>query len=234
MLENKNLGRIQREGRERLFPSLTNPNWLVLRARRKLFTKWLQRFDHANPIVLDVGGRVQPYRPLIAQGASRYIAVDIRLTALVDIAGDAAQLPVGNARFDLVLCTQMLEYARDPRRVLTEIHRVLKPGGFLLLSAPAVYPQDSEQEYWRFLPCALRELLGDFSEIEVAAEGDSVTGFIRTINVCLVAFTPVAVFRKLLCLTLVPVLNLVGALAEALRTTSDNSFTANFSVLARK
>ncbi len=230
----RNLERIQREGMERLYPALTNPSWLVLRSRREIFTRWLKDFNHANPRVLDVGGRVQPYRPLIDCSALRYTAVDIRRTPLVDIVGDAALLPLGDACFDLVLCTQMLEYARDPRRVISEIYRVLKPGAFLLMSAPAVYPQDSEREYWRFLPCGLRELLADFAEIEVAAEGSSVTGFIRTINVCLVAFTTVTVFRKLVCATIVPALNLLGAFLEALKITSDTSFTANFSVLARK
>jgi SAM-dependent methyltransferase len=234
MEDPKGLKRIQTEGRERLYPSLTNPNWLVLRSRRELFTRWLHGLNCSNPRVLDVGGRVQPYRSLIRGGTSLYTAVDLRSTPLVDIVGDAAQLPLADACFDLVLCTQMLEYARDPRRVMSEIYRVLKPGAFLLLSAPAVYPQDSEQEYWRFLPCALRELLRDFSEIDLAAEGNSVIGLIRTVNVCLVAFTTSAVLRKLVCVTLVPALNLLGALVEALKITNNTSFTANFSALARK
>jgi SAM-dependent methyltransferase len=228
------LEKIRADGRNRLHPPLTNPSWLVLRKRREIFTRWLQQLKNPNLIVLDVGGRVQPYRPLVASRASRYIAVDLLVTPLVDIVGNAAQLPLQSASIDLVLCTQMLEYAPDPRQVIAEIHRVLKPSGLLLLSAPAVYPQDSEQEYWRFLPCALRELLVPFSMIELVAEGNSLSGFLRTINVCMVSFAPFTWLRKLLCFTAVPLLNLLGAFSEILKVTGDTSFTTNFSVLARK
>src|ERR1700680_978040 len=228
------MGQIQEEGRSRLYPSLTDPSWLVLRKRREVFTKWLGRLSHTNAIVLDVGGRIQPYRALINGQPSLYVAFDLRLSPLVDIAGDAAQLPIRNDCFDLVFCTQMLEYAPEPRQVIAEIHRVLKPGGFLLLSAPAVHPQDSERDAWRFLPAALRELLKEFSAVDLAPEGTSLTGFIRTINVCLFSFTPVAAFRGLFRFTIVPMLNLLGALFDMLKLTSNTSFTSNFSVCARK
>jgi SAM-dependent methyltransferase len=234
MSSTADIGQIQEEGRRRLYPSLTDPSWLVLRKRREVFMRWLGRLNHTDALVLDIGGRIQPYRSLINGRLSGYIAVDLRLTPLVDIAGDAAQLPIRNDCFDLVFCTQMLEYAADPRQVIAEIHRVLKPGGFLFLSAPAVHPQDSDRDSWRFLPGALRELLVEFSAVDVAPEGSSMTGFIRTINVCLVSFTPVAAFRGLFRFTIVPMLNLLGAFLETLRLTANTSFAANFSVLARK
>ena len=227
-------GKIHHEGRRRLRPSLTDPSWLILRKRREIFTHWLGRLNHTNALVLDVGGRIQPYRALINGQPSLYVAVDIRLTPLVDIAGNAAELPLRNDCFDLVFCTQMLEYATEPRQVIAEIHRVLKPGGFLLLSAPAVHPQDSDRDAWRFLPAALRELLKEFSAIDLSPEGTSLTGFIRTINVCVVSFTTVAAFRGLFRFTIIPMLNLLGALFETLKLTSNTSFTANFSVCARK
>ena len=52
----------------------------------------------------------------------------------------------------------MLEYAPDPGLVLSEIHRVLKPGGKVLLSVPSVFPQDADEDRWRFLPAGIRQL----------------------------------------------------------------------------
>ena len=49
----------------RLYPSLTNPSYLVLRSRRLLFSNWTRTLGN-NLTVLDVGGRYQPYRPLLA------------------------------------------------------------------------------------------------------------------------------------------------------------------------
>jgi SAM-dependent methyltransferase len=46
------------------------------------------------------------------------------------------QLPFDDARFDLVTCQTLLIHVADPRVVLKEFLRVLKPGGLLILSEP--------------------------------------------------------------------------------------------------
>lgn len=46
--------------------------------------------------------------------------------------GDARALPYDDATFDLVLSAHMLEHFPDPKQALTEMTRVLKPGGMLL------------------------------------------------------------------------------------------------------
>ena len=150
------------------------------------------------------------------------------------VVGRAEQLPFPDEKFDVVLCTQVLEYIPDPSVVIAEIYRVLKSNRFLLLSAPAVFPQDSEEEYWRFLPQALKLLLTRFSSVEVAPEGNSVVGFIRTVNVCLVTFIKPAILSSLLRFTMVPLLNLFGVLVQLVSPSGDDRFSANFSVLAKK
>jgi SAM-dependent methyltransferase len=224
----------QKAGRDRLYPSLTNPNWLVLRKRRELFTAWLNNMPSENLSVLDVGGRIQPYRELLGKRCASYFAIDVDPTPLVDVVGQAERLPFPDRQFDLILCTQVLEYIPEPVVVVNEIYRTLKDGGFLLLSAPAVFPRDSEKEYWRFLPCALARLLSSFSSVEVVPEGNSVVGFIRTINVCLVAFARPAMLGAVLRFSLIPLLNLLGAAAQWFMRSTDDRFSANYSVLARK
>src|SRR5271166_4962254 len=93
------LDEVTRQGRDRLFPSLTNPNWLVLRERRRIFDRWLAQLRSSELDVLDVGGRIQPYRALVAHRLRRYVAVDLSLTPLVNVVARAEQLPLGNARF---------------------------------------------------------------------------------------------------------------------------------------
>ena len=88
MSQTETQDQVQKCGRERLYPSLTNPNWLVLRKRRELFQRWLGRLPQQNLSVLDVGGRIQPYRSLVP-GAARYIAIDLRATPLVERASAA-------------------------------------------------------------------------------------------------------------------------------------------------
>jgi SAM-dependent methyltransferase len=46
-------------------------------------------------------------------------------------------LPLGDGEFDLVLCAEMLEHVRDVQLLLSEVRRVLKPGGRLAITTPA-------------------------------------------------------------------------------------------------
>ena len=222
------------QGEQRLFPSLTNPNWLVLRERRRIFDHWLARLSSNRLDVLDVGGRIQPYRSLIANRLHRYVAVDLRSTPLVSIVARAEQLPLRDSQFDLVLCTQMLEYIADPSMVIDEIHRVLRPGGTLLLSVPSACPMDAEQECWRFLPQGLRQLLAGFTGVEIVAEGGSVVGFFRTINTCVDMFARYPAVRSAYRYTLCPLINLTGALLDKLSGGRNQQFAVNYSVLAEK
>jgi SAM-dependent methyltransferase len=228
------LDEVTQQGRERLFPSLTNPNWLVLRERRRIFDRWLAQLASNELEVLDVGGRIQPYRALIANRLRRYVAVDLRLTPLVNVVARAEQLPLGNARFDLVICTQVLEYVAEPSLVFGEIHRVLRPGGALVLSVPSASPLDAAEECWRFLPAGLRHLLAGFTRVEVVAEGSSVSGFFRTVNTCLDIFVRYPAARYVYRHTLAPLLNVVGALMEKLSGRHNEQFAVNYSVLAEK
>lgn len=52
----------------------------------------------------------------------------------IEFVGDATAL--GDASADVVICHHMLEHALNPTASLHEIHRVLKPGGRLLLHVP--------------------------------------------------------------------------------------------------
>ena len=228
------LERVNREGRERLYPSLTNPSWLVLRRRREIFRKWLALPGARELDVLDVGGRIQPYRPLLEGRLRSYVAVDVRRTPLVNLVARGEQIPVRSGQFDLVICTQVLEYIPDPSAVVAELHRVLKPGGWLLLSVPASGLQDAGEECWRFLPAALVQLLSGFSQSEIVPEGGSIVGLFRTINICLNVFARYAVLRSIFQWTLCPVVNLSGELLERVAGSDNQQFTPNYSAWARK
>lgn len=58
--------------RYRLHPPLTEPSYLVLGSRRKIFTSWINKLGDGPLKVLDVGSRYQPYRPLLGQRVGVY------------------------------------------------------------------------------------------------------------------------------------------------------------------
>jgi SAM-dependent methyltransferase len=224
---------VNREGIRRLYPALTNPNWLVLRRRRQIFESWIARLGD-DLAVLDVGGRIQPYRPLLGKKIRQYVAIDLLRTPLVSVIARAEQIPFASSQFDIVICTQVLEYVPNPAAAIAEIHRVLRPGGRLLLSVPAMFPRDSDHDAWRFLPASLTTLLASFAQVETAPEGGSVSGAFRTFALFLMMCSRPAFARALLRYTAVPLLNLTAYSVESLLPTINDQFTANYSALAEK
>jgi len=73
---------------------------------------------------------------------------------------DLVDIPVDSDRYDAVLCSQVLEHIPEPLRVLTELRRVLKPGGQLWLTAPLFYEEhEKPYDFFRYTQFGLRHLL---------------------------------------------------------------------------
>jgi SAM-dependent methyltransferase len=225
---------VRRSERERLFPSLTNPSWLVLRRRGEIFRTWASRLNAQTLDVLDVGGRMQPYRSLFTGRIGRYVAIDLLQTPLVNVVARGENIPFVSGMFDLVICTQVLEYVPDPDAVIAEIHRVLKPGGYLFLSVPSIALRDADEECWRFFPSSLRRLLSRFGESEIRSEGGSVVGFFRMLNTGLDVLVRYPFLRTIFHWTLCPLINLTGEILNLVAFSKNDQLTTNYSAWARK
>jgi SAM-dependent methyltransferase len=234
MTDARSRAELQKIANARLHPSITNPNYLVLRRRAKILGRWMDRIPGQQLVVLDVGGRLQPYRSLIQNRVHRYIALDVISTPVVDVIGSGEQIPFKADTFDLVVVTATLEYLREPRLAAAEIHRILKPGGYLLLSVAAMSPRVSDEEHWRFLPAGLKFVLSPFARIEIVAEVTSVGGLLR-LNACgFSIFSKYGFLREIVHHTVVPILNLAGLALEGAQVTRNDQVSGNYSALAQK
>jgi ubiquinone/menaquinone biosynthesis C-methylase UbiE len=54
----------------------------------------------------------------------------------LDIVSDITAIPVPDAQFDAVMCTEVFEHVPDPVAALNELNRVLKKDGYLLITVP--------------------------------------------------------------------------------------------------
>lgn len=54
----------------------------------------------------------------------------------IDIVSDIVAIPVPDASYDAILCSEVLEHVPDPLAALREMQRILKLGGRLILTAP--------------------------------------------------------------------------------------------------
>jgi SAM-dependent methyltransferase len=98
----------------------------------------------AGSLVLDAGAGNSPYKQHFTH--ARYESADFcklddgRYSGITYVC-DLTSIPVESCRYDLVLCNQVLEHVPEPRAVLAELHRVLRPGGELRLTAPLFYEE---------------------------------------------------------------------------------------------
>lgn len=234
MEDNRSREQLQSIAKERLFPSITNPNYLVLRRRAQLFREWSSQLPEEGLKVLDLGGRYQPYRPLFQSRVAQYVALDILQSKLVDVVGRGEQLPFANEAFDLVIATQVFEYFPEPSAVAKQIHAILKPGGLLLMSVCAVSPRFVDDEHWRYMPAGLRSTLCSFSDVEIVPETFTLGGFCRMVNAALNILVKYDFLRKFFSLAVFPIVNLGGLCLESLALTTNDQMAGNYSVAAKK
>jgi SAM-dependent methyltransferase len=217
----------------RLYPSLTNPNYLVLRSRRLLFAAYMKGLPR-KLTVLDVGARYQPYRPLLDGKIRKYFGLDVQLTELIDVLATGEHLPFRDETFDLVIATCVFEYFSEPQRAAKEIHRVLRTGGSLLASFNAAVPRFVDEERWRYLPLGLKTLLASFATLHITPEVRSLGGLCRLINIGLHDLLKLPMLKFLYRMTVCPAVNLLGLTLEKASLTRNDRWAGNYNVIAVK
>lgn len=90
---------------------------------------------------------------------NKYIGLDLFPGKGVDITADAEKIPYGNRQFDLVLCLETLEHAKNPWQIAKEIQRIVSQEGIVIISTPFNHPLHLHpSDYYRFTPFGLQEL----------------------------------------------------------------------------
>jgi SAM-dependent methyltransferase len=113
---------------------------------------------------LDVGGFGDPaYGRLFP----RRLALDLHAGRGVGLVGSAYALPFSNQSFGNVLCLSVLEHLEEPKAALSEMRRVLRADGRILVSVPFLFPiHEAPRDYWRFTRYGLERLFATGWEIE--------------------------------------------------------------------
>jgi ubiquinone/menaquinone biosynthesis C-methylase UbiE len=82
-----------------------------------------------------------------AVGAAEAVGVDVSETAVrraraahpglrFEVVAQGGELPLADASFDVVWCSEVLEHVLDTARLLSEARRVLRTGGTFLVTTP--------------------------------------------------------------------------------------------------
>lgn len=103
-----------------------------------------------------------------------YVGVDMREGSNVDMVCNAHNLIFDDETFDVVVSTEMLEHDDKFWFSLSEMGRVLKSNGYLILTARGNgYPKhEHPSDYYRFMPASFETLfsLADCKPLEIVED----------------------------------------------------------------
>ena len=191
--------------------------------------------------LLDVGCGSKPYQELFS--VDDYIGLDIdneasRNRKIADYFYDGKTFPFNEDEYDSVLCNQVLEHVFNPDEFLSEIKRVLKPGGRLLLTVPFVWDEHEQpHDYARYSSFGLKALLdkNGFNVIGYKKIGADASTILQLINVYLYKIFvkwPLPI-RMVITMTLMSSFNLLGIILGMLLPRNPDLFLDQI-VLAEK
>lgn len=82
-------------------------------------------------------------------------------------------------RFDCIVCTHVLHMIFNLDKAMSELYRILKPGGVLIVGVPHISMNDPHiDEIWRFTPAGLKNTLTlqfQESNIKIKAYGNALS-----------------------------------------------------------
>lgn len=127
--------------------------WLYLKDRTNFFTQ-PQKLLHIAPELCFI-------KKFKSMKHLDYTTADLE-SPLADVKMDVHQIPFENNTFDVVFCNHVMEHVDDDIKAMSEIHRVLKPGGWAIIQSPQDYsraetledpsitdPKERERIYWQ-------------------------------------------------------------------------------------
>jgi SAM-dependent methyltransferase len=92
--------------------------------------------------------------------------------ANIDVFSPLHAIPFADGHFDAVICNAVLEHVQNPRAVIAEFRRVLRPGGILYLCVPFLQPEHLDPtDYQRYTLDGLTTLVGEHGFDVVEAGG---------------------------------------------------------------
>jgi SAM-dependent methyltransferase len=161
-----------------------NPGAIIEDSIRQDMLEEIFRSIGKRDVLLDVGCGSRPYMQLYKNYFSKTIGADLQDSPFekykVDIFCNAVDIPLSDSSVDVHFSSEVLHDISEPSALMDEAFRLLRPGGYIVLTAPFMVPVcDGEYDHYRYTRHGLHYLFlkAGFKEIEIKENG----GLIATI-----------------------------------------------------
>ncbi len=120
---------------------------------------WIYDTRGLETLILSIGGGPGRENP-------RVVNLNVDAFDSVDIVGDGTNLPLEDSCFDTITCNAVIEHVSDPRALVAEMFRVVKPGGYVQMMIPFVFPfHEYPGDYQRYTMSGIEVLTAGFEKI---------------------------------------------------------------------
>lgn len=111
---------------------------------------WLYLKEHSNFFqdqlkVLHVAPEQCFHQTFKAQENLDYTTADL-VSPIADIHFDLHDIPLEDNQYDVIFCNHVMEHVDDPIRCMSELHRVMKPGGWAIMQVPQDFDRNETLE----------------------------------------------------------------------------------------
>lgn len=209
-------------------------------ARKNLLNNLKQLAPEVSGKTLDVGCGTKPYEKYF--NSSEYIGLEIESTihkdyTKADVFYSGGKFPFSDEEFDSVVTNQVLEHVFEPGSFLSEINRVLKKKGTLLLTVPFSWDEHEQPfDYARYSSFGLKHLLtkNGFEIVSNIKSANNITAIFQLLNGYIYKKTlrtrPLKIFSTIF---IIAPITMIGICLNLILP-SNNDFYLDNIVLARK
>ncbi len=220
------------------FGILVNPYFIV---RYNIF-KGIKKFssDFNKGSLLDFGCGSKPYESLFK--VEKYIGLDTNQSGhshkneKIDVLYDGKKIPFDDNHFDYIFSSEVLEHVFNIDEIISELNRVLKNDGKILITLPFVWGEHEQPyDYARYTSFGLKNILEN-NGFEII-DHIKTTNFIETIFQSLTAYLYHSIIPKglktFLTLIFIAPINLLGIILGKILP-NDKTFYLNNIFLCKK
>jgi SAM-dependent methyltransferase len=128
--------------------------WIYLKNHSNFFTA-------QNLSILHIAPEQCFHKTFKKQANLKYLTADLE-SPIADMHFDLHKIPLEDNQFDVIFCNHVMEHVDNPIQCMSELYRVMKPGGWGILQVPIdrnrtetfedptiVSPEDREKHYWQ-------------------------------------------------------------------------------------